>query len=59
MTNQALRILVVDDHPLVRDGLRAGIRAAFHAAVIEEAGSAPEALASISARHPDLVLITT
>jgi len=57
MTNQSLRILVVDDHPLVRAGLQAGIRAAFPAARVGEAGSASEALASISARHPDLILL--
>ena len=54
---KALRILVVDDHPLARAGVRAGIMATFPAARVEEAGSAPEALARISSRKPDLVLL--
>lgn len=57
MNPLVLRILVVDDHPLVRDGLRAGIRARFPTAVVAEAGGAPEALASISIHPPDLVLL--
>jgi DNA-binding NarL/FixJ family response regulator len=52
-----MRILVVDDHPLVRDGMRAGIRLIFPTALIAEAGSAPEALATISAQPLDLVLL--
>lgn len=55
--DKALRILVVDDHPLVRDGLRAAIHAALPTALVVEAGDAPEALAAISASHPDLVLL--
>jgi DNA-binding NarL/FixJ family response regulator len=57
MSRKVLRILVVDDHPLVREGLRTAIRATFATALVEEAGSAPQALASISAGHPDLILL--
>jgi len=57
MIPKTLAVLMVDDHPLVREGLRTAILAAFPAALIEEAGSAPEALASISIRRPDLVLL--
>jgi DNA-binding NarL/FixJ family response regulator len=50
-------ILLVDDHPLLRTGLKTAIRATFPAAIIEEAGSSPEALASLSLRRTDLVLL--
>ena len=57
MADQAWRVLVVDDHPLVRDGLRAAIRATFFTALVAEADSATEAMARISAHRPDLVLL--
>ena len=34
-----MRILIVDDHPIVRDGLRAAIQRFFPATLIVEAGS--------------------
>jgi DNA-binding NarL/FixJ family response regulator len=40
----AIRILLVDDHPLVRDGLRARLEAMPQFEVVGEAGSAGEAL---------------
>lgn len=56
-TPAALRILVVDGHPQVRDGLRAGVLATFPTALVEAAGSGAEALAYISANAPDLILL--
>lgn len=50
-----IRILLVDDHPLVRDGLRARLEAVPHFSVVAEAGSADEALER--ARDVDLVLM--
>jgi DNA-binding NarL/FixJ family response regulator len=56
MTN-TIKILLVDDHPLVRDGLRARLEAMPHFEVVAEAGGAAEALEQ-AARHPvDLVLM--
>lgn len=52
-----LTMLLVDDHPLVRAGLRAVLKFHFAHAKIGEAGSAPEALAYIEANHPHLVLL--
>ncbi len=57
VNSKAKRILIVDDHPLVRDGMRAGIRAIFPTALIAEAGSTPEALTILSGPHLDLILL--
>jgi len=52
-----IKILLVDDHPLVRDGLRARLEAMPQFEVVAEAGGAAEALEQ-AARHPiDLVLM--
>jgi len=53
----AIRILLVDDHPLVRDGLRARLEAMEQFAVVGEAGSAAEALDEAGRTAPDLVLM--
>ncbi|CAD6512100.1 response regulator [Paraburkholderia sabiae] len=53
----AARLILVDDHPLVRDGLRARLEAVPHFAVVGEAGNADEALALAAAHEPDLVLM--
>lgn len=52
-----VRILLVDDHPLVRDGLRARLEASPHLHVVAEAGSGEEALAQAGECQPDLVLM--
>ncbi|KQQ33236.1 LuxR family transcriptional regulator [Duganella sp. Leaf126] len=52
-----IKILLVDDHPLVRDGLRARLEAMPQFEVVAEAGGAAEALEQ-AAHHPiDLVLM--
>jgi DNA-binding NarL/FixJ family response regulator len=56
-TGQPVRIMLVDDHPLVRDGLRARLEAVPHFRVVAEAGSGPEALAIVDAAQVDLVLM--
>jgi DNA-binding NarL/FixJ family response regulator len=56
-TEQEIRILLVDDHPLVRDGLRARLEAAPRLRVVGEAGSSQEALEQAGACRPDLVLM--
>jgi DNA-binding NarL/FixJ family response regulator len=49
--------MLVDDHPLVRDGLRARLEAVPHFRVAAEAGSGAEALAMLGAAQVDLVLM--
>jgi DNA-binding NarL/FixJ family response regulator len=50
------RVLITDDHPMVRDGLRAVISVAFDAAEIFEAASLDEAIAVIE-REGDFDLV--
>ncbi|WP_082925426.1 response regulator [Erythrobacter neustonensis] len=51
-------VLIVDDHGLIRDGLRAILSSAFPACAIAEAGSFAEALGQLEAGpDPDLVLL--
>ncbi len=53
----AARLILVDDHPLVRDGLRARLEAVPGFAVVGEAGNAEEALALAAEHEPDLALM--
>jgi DNA-binding NarL/FixJ family response regulator len=46
-THALVHIMLVDDHPLVRDGLRARLEAVPHLRVVAEAGSGAEALALV------------
>lgn len=54
---QTVRLFLVDDHPLVRDGLRARLASVPWITVVGEAGSAAEALALLDAAAPDLLLM--
>ncbi|MBX3618575.1 MAG: response regulator transcription factor [Rhizobacter sp.] len=51
------RVAIVDDHPLVRDGLKLRLSAHAGLEVVGEADSAPGALALVEQRLPDLVLM--
>src|SRR6476660_3621459 len=51
------RILVVDDHPMVRDGLVRLISQHGDLACCGEAGSVSEALTAVAAQKPDLVIL--
>ena len=50
-------ILIVDDHPLVREGLQSILRHATEYEVIGQAGKAREALHLVKSLQPDLVLL--
>ncbi|MFJ2988074.1 response regulator [Collimonas sp. NPDC087041] len=51
------KIMLVDDHPLVRDGLRARLEAVPHFDIVAEAGSAEEALQRAGQQPIDLILM--
>ena len=53
----AARILIVDDHPLVRQGIRMTLETDAGLAVCGEAETADEALRAIDRTRPDLVLV--
>ena len=52
-----IHILLADDHPIVRDGLRAVLETQPDFVVIGEAGSGDEALRQIEALSPDVLLL--
>lgn len=57
MSQQPIRILVVDDHKLFREGLIALLNAATETAVVGEAGTGEEAIAQTKAATLDVVLM--
>jgi NarL family two-component system response regulator LiaR len=52
-----IRVLLVDDHELVRAGLRTFLRLQADMAVVGEAASGEQALALVAASAPDIVLL--
>ncbi|TYP89027.1 response regulator [Blastococcus xanthinilyticus] len=52
-----IRIVVADDHPVVRDGLRSMLAGVPDFEVVGEAASGPEAVAQVRATDPDVVLM--
>lgn len=52
-----ITVLIVDDHPLYRQGIRSALSGKADLEVIAEAGSADEALARCAARVPAVVLV--
>ena len=57
MTEQRIRILVCDDHPVVRSGLRGMIQSQPDLEVIAEAGEGGQAVALATRLQPDIVLM--
>ena len=55
--NAAVRLLIVDDHSVVREGLRAFLRLQEGIEVVGEAASAAEAVAVARSSAPDVVLL--
>jgi DNA-binding NarL/FixJ family response regulator len=53
----SIRILVVDDHPVVRDGLRGMMQAQPDLVVVGEAADGREALTAVRRHDPDVVLM--
>lgn len=52
-----IRILIADDHPIVRDGLRAVLSTQPEFVVVGEAESGGQALTQVAALHPDILLL--
>jgi len=52
-----IRVLIVDDHDLLRAGMRSRLEHEADIALVGEAASAEEALAKIRALEPDIVLL--
>src|ERR1700722_3695344 len=57
MTGLPTKVLLVDDHPVVREGLRAMIDAEDDLTVVGEAGSGAEAIALAESLRPDVILM--
>jgi DNA-binding NarL/FixJ family response regulator len=55
--SRKIRVLVVDDHPMVRDGVSATVGSQPDMEIAGEAASAEEALARFPELHPDVTLM--
>jgi DNA-binding NarL/FixJ family response regulator len=55
--SDSIRVIVADDHPVVRDGLRAMLETQPDIEVVGEATDGTEALAMVRSLRPDLVLM--
>ena len=56
-SSKPLRIILADDHPIVRAGIREALRELREVEVIGEATDGREALNLVKSTHPDLVLM--
>jgi len=54
---QPIRVLIVDDHPMVRDGIRSLLTNDPRFEVVGEASDGREAIARTEVAHPDVVLM--
>jgi NarL family two-component system response regulator LiaR len=55
--NNCIRVMVVDDHPMVRDGLKVFLLVSQDMELVGEAGNGEEALAVCAEVQPDVVLM--
>ena len=55
--NQSIRIVLADDHSLVRDGIRALLEEDTNLQVIGEASNGKEAVAMVLEKKPDILII--
>ncbi len=52
-----IRVLLVDDHPVVRSGLRGMVEKAVDIEMVGEASNGGEALQMVEETHPDVILL--
>jgi len=57
MSDGAIRVIIVDDHPVFRDGLRSALSTAPDIEVVGEAADGREGIATFQEHAPDLVLM--
>jgi DNA-binding NarL/FixJ family response regulator len=57
MPTPTLRVLVVDEHPVVRQGVRALLESGFEAAEVTDASSLQAALDDMGTNHPDVTIV--
>jgi len=57
VTDRSIRVLVADDHAIVREGIRHVLEAAPGIEVVAEASNGQEAIEQAQAREPDVVLL--
>lgn len=55
--DRRIRVLVVDDHPAIRDAIREAVGTTMDVEVTGEAGSALEALQAIDEQPPDVAIV--
>ncbi len=55
--NGPIRIVIADDHPIFRDGLRRLLEADARFEVIGEAGDGQEAVSKVASLRPDILLL--
>lgn len=56
-TDRVIKVFLLDDHEVVRQGLRALLESTGSIEVVGEAGTAAEAAARIPALHPDVAVL--
>ena len=57
MSDPAIRVVVVDDHPVVREGLRSFLSSRDGIEVVGEAGDATSAVEVVTDHRPDVVVL--
>jgi DNA-binding NarL/FixJ family response regulator len=57
VSNEPIRVILVDDHGIVRDGLKAVLRSASNIQVVGEAANGRDAIALVERTAPDVVVM--